>query len=153
MHTIQEFDKRYYEEVIEFLDRCLPESGRTLDLKGSYKIYCDIEGYFEYFWCMFEAGRIIGTVAVRELEVKKCELKSLYLLERYQGKGLGYELLQTAIKKARDAGYDKMYLDTISTSKRAIDLYQRIGFITTERYNENPIADVFMVLELNGLCR
>lgn len=39
-----------------------------------------------------------------------------------------------------------MYLDTLSTSKEAIRLYKKIGFVDTKRYNENKIADVFMEL-------
>ena len=42
-----------------------------------------------------------------------------------------------------------MYLDTLSTSKKAISLYKQIGFTITKRYNSNNIADVFMVLKLD----
>ncbi|MBP3887108.1 MAG: hypothetical protein J6F30_05585 [Cellulosilyticum sp.] len=44
-----------------------------------------------------------------------------------------------------------MYLDVISTSKRAISLYQKLGFIETKRYNNSQVADVFMELNLDEM--
>ena len=38
------------------------------------------------------------------------------------------------------------YLDTLSSSKRAVHLYEKAGFEQTERYNDNYTADIFMVL-------
>lgn len=42
-----------------------------------------------------------------------------------------------------------MYLDTLSSSKRAVRLYERAGFQQTERYNDNYTADTFMVLKFD----
>lgn len=111
-------------------------------------MYDNIEGFFEYFWCLFDGKDIIGTVALKRLNDEHCELKSLYLLEQYHKKGLGYQLLKTAILKAQQDGYKEMYLDTLSSSKKAISLYEKRGFIKTERYNTNYTADIFMVLKL-----
>lgn len=41
-----------------------------------------------------------------------------------------------------------MRLDTISTSANAIGLYRRLGFRDIDRYDDNPLADVFMELDL-----
>lgn len=72
----------------------------------------------------------------------------MYLLQKYHGQGLGSKLLKKAVDYANSAGYKKMYLDTLSTSTRAIRLYEKAGFRRIERYNENFVADVFMVKEL-----
>ncbi len=71
---------------------------------------------------------MIGTAALKKLDSDKCELKSLYLLEQYHKKGLGQLLLNTAIQEAKQNGYGEMYLDTLSSSKRAVRLYERAGF-------------------------
>lgn len=91
---------------------------------------------------------MIGTSAVTELDNTSCELKSLYLLERYHGMGHGKCLLRKAIDYAKEFGYEKMYLDSLSTSKKAIALYRRTGFADTEKYNSSERSDVFMVLDL-----
>lgn len=49
----------------------------------------DIDNYFEAFWCMFDHDKIIEAVVIKELGENSCELKSLYLLERYHGMGYG----------------------------------------------------------------
>ena len=94
--------------------KCLPQSGRSLELTGRHKIYCNIDEVFEYFWCLFDEEEMIGTAALRKINDKHCELKSLYLFEQYHKKGLGYQLLKTAILKAQQDGYKEMYLDTLS---------------------------------------
>lgn len=144
-----EYQKEFEQLLIEFLEQCLPESGRALDLQTRHGLYLDIEHNFKAFWCMFDNDKIIGTVGVKELDNASCELKSLYLLEKYHGMGYGKCLLSKAIDYAKKAGYGKMYLDSLSTSTKAIGLYRRSGFADTERYNENERSDVFMVLDLN----
>lgn len=49
---------------------------------------------------------------------------------------------------ARTLGYKRVYLDTISTSKDALNLYRKAGFVETDRYNDNNHADAFMVMDL-----
>ena len=53
-----------------------------------------------------------------------------------------------AIYFAKQVGYEEMYLDSLSTSKKALDLYGKVGFVQTERYNQSQTADVFMALKL-----
>lgn len=147
------YNKKYEPLLIDFLEQCLPESGRALDVNGRHSFYKDIESYFKAFWCMFDQGKVIGAVAVKELDDISCELKSLYLLKRYHGRGYGKCLLKTAITYAKESGYERMYLDSLSTSKKAIALYCKAGFVDTERYNQNERSDVFMVLDLKSNCR
>lgn len=130
------------------MQQCLPESGRTLDLNGRHEFYRDIENDFAAFWCMFDKDKIVGTAAVKELDKKRCELKSLYLFECYHGKGLGQCLLGKAVDFAKESGYEEMYLDSLSTSRKALALYRKVGFVPTEKYNQNEYADIFMVLNL-----
>lgn len=145
---ITEYDQKLESRLFAFLEKCLPESGRSLDLNGRHSFYKGISGHFDVFLCMTDGETIIGTVAVRRMNDKDCELKSLYLLEKYHGLGLGRKLLETAVRYAADSGYERMYLDSLSTSKRALKLYRMAGFTDTEKYNDSIFSDVFMVLEL-----
>ena len=144
------YDKENESLLFDFLERCLPESGRALDIDGRHSFYKDIENCFKAFWCMYDHEGIIGVVAVKALDEISCELKSLYLLEQYHGKGYGRCLLERAVSFAKECGYQKMYLDSLSTSKKAIALYRKNGFVDTPKYNQSERSDVFMVLELNN---
>ena len=97
---------------------------------------------------MLDGEEIIGTAALKRMDERRCELKFLYLYKRFQGKGLGRKLLETVIWEAAHRGYREMCLDTLSTSVRALALYEKVGFVRTERYNENHDADIFMVLKI-----
>jgi len=149
MFSIKKYNKQYNNCLFQFLEICLPQSGRSLELAGRHKMYYNIDEYFEYFWCLFDEKNMIGTVALKKLNNEHCELKSLYLLEQYHQKGLGYQLLKTAILKAQQDSYKEMYLDTLSSSTKAISLYGKMGFVRIEKYNNNYAADVFMVLKLD----
>ena len=142
------YDPKYEPLLISFLETCLPESHRCLEINGRHRYYLHIAEHFAGFWCMFDGRKIIGTVAISELNSSCCELKSLYLSERYHGMGYGKKLLQYAINQAKKHGYQKMYLDSLSTSTKAVSLYRRAGFVDTEKYNASIYSDVFMVLEL-----
>ena len=125
MFSIKEYNRQYNNCFFKFLQKCYPESGRSLELNGRHKIYHNIDEVFEFFWCLFDGKYMIGTVALKKMNDEKCELKSLYLFERYHKKGLGYQLLKTAILKAQQDGYKEMYLDTLSSSTKAISLYEK----------------------------
>jgi len=61
----------------------------------------------------------------------------------FRGLGLGRRLMQAAIDHARAAGAEAIYLDTVPAAMpEANRLYAAMGFRQTERYNDNPVADV-----------
>ncbi|MCR5121852.1 MAG: GNAT family N-acetyltransferase [Ruminococcus sp.] len=147
---LTEYRSEHLPELLLFLEKCLPESGRTLDTSGRHAYYLDIPAHFSGFWCLFADGKLIGTVAVAKLDDNNCELKSLYLYESFQGRGFGRSLLERAVSFASESGYEHMYLDTFSTSERAVKLYRRAGFRDTQKYRSSLRSDVFMILDLKG---
>ena len=94
--------------VLAFLEECLPQSGRTWDPAGRHRLYGSIGASFDDFWCLLDGGNVVGTAALKKLDGAKCELKALYLLQAYHGRGLGRRLLETAISRARETGYKEM---------------------------------------------
>lgn len=134
-------------EVLHFLEEVLPESGRNLDAVAIQQYVKSLE-QFEKVWCLYDGSSLIGTVGIRRLDEINCELKALYLYSKYHGQGLGYRLLSTALEEAKRAGFVAMYLDTISTSERAIKLYKSVGFEAIEQYKETIRSDVFMRKQL-----
>ncbi|KAI4172325.1 MAG: hypothetical protein LQ343_003583 [Gyalolechia ehrenbergii] len=86
---------------------------------------------------------ILGCVALRALSpsAKICEMKRLYVTPSARGMGLGTALALAIIDVAREYGYKRMKLDTLSTMTAARGLYGSLGFVETEAYNETPIAE------------
>ena len=96
-----------------------------------------------------ESGRFLGCVALRPLEDKICEMKRLYVKPDYRGRGIGRILACSIIDRAREIGYAKMRLDTISTMQEARTLYYSIEFKNIKAYRYSPLDEPsFMELEL-----
>lgn len=148
MIQLREFLPEMQNRVIDFLASVFSESGKFFEPEGRHSSFVDIKKNFIGFWCLFDDEVIIGTVALKKINDEVCELKGLYLFEKYQGLKLGYRLAATAIEFAKIKGFNRIVLDTISTYQKAIRLYNGLGFVSIERYNDNQKADVFMALDL-----
>ena len=142
------YNVKYKQGVFEFTDTCFEELGKKFEPSGRHSFYNDIDNTFEIFYCLTDNDKVIGTVALKKLDDYTVELKALYLDRAYRGKGLGKKLINKAIDDARFRGYKSIFLDSMSQYKDALSLYEKAGFKSTERYNDNPYADVFMRFDL-----
>ena len=95
-------------------------------------------------------GEPAGCIAMRKLDEGVCEMKRLYLRPDARGLGLGSGLIEKLMDEARDAGYQKMRLDTYPPKMgKAVDLYRSHGFQPIPSYYRNPHSDVlFMEADL-----
>jgi GNAT superfamily N-acetyltransferase len=84
----------------------------------------------------------IGCVALRNKSNGTCEMKRLYVVDAYKGKGIGRKLSMEIICKASELGYKKMILDTLDRLRPALQLYFALGFKETTAYYNNPLHNV-----------
>ena len=94
-------------------------------------------------------GHTAGCIAVRAFQDGACEMKRLYVREAFQGRGCGLFLAERAIAWAREAGYERMLLDTLPAMTSAQRMYERLGFREVEPYRFNPVPGTrYMELSL-----
>ncbi len=98
------------------------------------------EHYFNrqgIFLVALDKDKVIGTGAIRRLEGATCELKRLWLLEAYQGQGIGLRITQQLLDFAKSQHFRLVQLKTSPNQIRAIRFYERLGF-----HRVNPVDDL-----------
>lgn len=83
-------------------------------------------------------GELAGGVAYRSLDDGTCEMKRMYVLDDFQGLGIGRLLCQSLIEHAATSGYRAMRLDTGFLNCEAMALYARLGFHERDAYSQYP---------------
>lgn len=96
-----------------------------------------------------EDGSIIGAYGLYPGEEHTCELRKMYLHKAHRGKELGKFLLEDALSKARQLGFERMVLETASVLKEAIALYKSYGFVEYDPQHMSSRCDQAYLLELN----
>ncbi len=93
---------------------------------------------------------VAGCIALRPLESNVCEMKRLFVREKFRGMQIGKMLIERLIADAKNIGYDAMRLDTFPPKMgKAVRLYESYGFRTIDPYYDNPNGEVlFMELRL-----
>jgi putative acetyltransferase len=89
------------------------------------------------FLVIADGEQVVGSGAVRCYESKTAEIKRVWLLKPYRGKGLGKALMQMLIDFARQAGYERIWLQVGSPELQpeAIGLYEKFGFYPIPVYH------------------
>lgn len=84
--------------------------------------------------------------------IKPLEIRRIYALQEYLGKGVGKELMRATINEARQRGCDSVWLGVWEKNQRAIDFYKKWGFreVGTHIFSvgDDPQNDYVMELEL-----
>jgi putative acetyltransferase len=66
-----------------------------------------------------------------------CELRKMYFLPQARGRGAGAAMMQRCLDAARELGFRRCYLETLSGMDAAMRLYDRSGF----RRIDAPMGD------------
>ncbi len=125
----------------------------TLEEFGANKpgtVYFDIETdhLFELFsktpgsayQVAIQDGKLVGGAGIYptpNLPEGTCELVKMYLLAAARGKGVGRTLIEQAFQLASNLGYQAIYLETMPELKKAIYIYEKMGF----QYLKGPMGN------------
>jgi GNAT superfamily N-acetyltransferase len=82
--------------------------------------------------------QISGAGAFRRLADGSCEMKRLFVSERFKGRGIGRRLAEALINAARTDGFELMRLDTGNLLTEAITMYRKLGFKDCAPHLEYP---------------
>jgi putative acetyltransferase len=122
--------------------------GKDRDLDDIEKNFSSNNGFFGV--AVHEGTNLlVGTFGIHPMDHDICELRKMYLLKTVRGQGLGKWLLDTAIQKAREKHYKKIFLETISPLTAAIALYKKFGFKEVKPKEINERVDQAFELDIH----
>lgn len=122
-----------------------PESIHALNIEGLKKPEIT-------FWSAWEQGQLLGCGALKELDQKHGEIKSMRTSSSHLRKGVARKVLQFIIEEAKSRGYERVSLETGSMDafEPARKLYSSFGFQYCQPfsdYTDDPNS-VFMTKKL-----
>lgn len=82
------------------------------------------------FWTAWDGAALMGCGALKELDARHGEIKSMRTDAAHLRKGVAAAILETILTTARHRGYERLSLETGSNAPfwPAHQLYQRYGF-------------------------
>lgn len=83
------------------------------------------------YFVIEENGKILGGGGIAKLDNSDeniCELQKMYFLQEVRGKGIGLQIIEKCLQKAKEFGYEKCYLETLPEMLVAQKLYKKVGF-------------------------
>lgn len=97
-------------------------------------LHCMFETYQKpksAYFVVVQNNKIIGGAGVAQLENVEdvvCELQKMYFLPEARGRGVGTQIMEFCVAKAREFSYEKIYLETMEYMTHAQKLYKQSGF-------------------------
>jgi putative acetyltransferase len=93
-----------------------------------------------------------GLYPTEGLDADTIELVKMYLRPEARGKGLGKSLILRCIEHAAIRGYRKIYLETMSELDKAVNVYEKLGFVLLDSPLGNSghhSCELWMVKEID----
>ena len=115
--------KQLNEEWISQYFKMEPSDYKSLDHPQEYII--DKGGHI--LVALYQ-GEPVGTCALIKMDDSTFELAKMAVSPKAKGKGIGWLLGNAAINKAREINAEKLYLESNTILKPAINLYHKLGF-------------------------
>ena len=126
-------------------DHSPPESIHALDVNG-------LQAPDITFWTMRAGNELLGCIALKQLDEKHGEIKSMRTVSAHLRKGIAAALLEHLVAEARRRPYERLSLETGSGPgfEAAHALYRKFGFEYCgpfASYRDDPFSR-FMTLKL-----
>lgn len=127
------------EDMQNFLDNFFNEEQLTKEVSDENDLYyfAEVEGRpVGYLQFMEDYG---GFPLIKKW--KALELKRIYVLKEYQGKGIAQQLMDFIIEQARQGAYEVIWLGVWENNHRAKQFYKKYGFEESGHTHDFPIGN------------
>ena len=118
-------------EIARFLRQHLEEMHRITPLGSVHALALeDLRRPEITFWSAWEGDELVGCGALKELDSRSGEIKSMRTAETRRGRGIGSRILDHIVREAERRGYRFLVLETgaLPAFAAARSFYERHGF-------------------------
>lgn len=142
IREIQQKDNKAIANVIRtvFISDDYPKTGTAFEDPQLNQMFETYQQPNSIYFVVESSNQIVGGGGISQLQSSDeniCELQKMYFLEEARGKGLGFQMIQKCLEKAKEFGFEKCYLETLPEMKNAQKLYQKVGF----QYIDSPLGE------------
>ena len=142
-------------EVHELLTKHFIEL-RSVSLEGSAHVL-DINGLRDpsiKFWSLWENETLIGSGALKFLDIEHGEFKSIRVSDKFRNQGNGIKVINHLINEAKKLNIKRLSLETGAGKFFIIarKLFNKSGFKTCKPFShyKNDINSVYMTMLINN---
>ena len=122
-----------FTNLVQLLDASLAETDG--DEHAFYHQFNGLDD-IKYRLVAYLDGTAIAIGAIKELTPNAVEVKRMYTLPEYRGKGIGSRVLTALEHWANTLGYEACMLETGKRQPDAIALYQKNGYVVIPNYGQ-----------------
>jgi GNAT superfamily N-acetyltransferase len=135
--TPAEFDlgRELWREYAKAIDDPAWFPGFEAELADLHKTHAPPDGLFMLAW---EGNEPAGCGALRRLDEDHAELRRVFVLPKFRGRGLARTISVSLMGEARRLGYAAVRLDIPPKMAEAIKLYESLGFRAIPPYASQP---------------
>lgn len=119
-------------------------------------MYCAYQADNKAFYVVVKDHQVLGIGGLAPLDGEEhsgiCELRKMYFDPQLRGLGIGKQMIDKCIAKAKEIGFHTMYLETIPEMTAAQGLYKSRGFEYLDKAKGNTChsaCQVFMQKKLS----
>lgn len=91
---------------------------------------------------------VVACGGIQRHDARHAEIKRMWVHGDWRGAGLGGRMLAALEAQVAALGYPTVVLDTNAALTEAIAMYERSGYRSIERYNDNPYAHRWFAKDL-----
>ena len=142
IRLVRQLDNHVLAQVLRdvLIEMNVPKQGTAFadpELDAIYDTYLAEKANY---WVVCLGNHILGGAGIAPLcdgPIGYCELQKMYFLPDARGKGLGNQMIQKCLTKAKSYGFTDCYLETMPNMIDAQRLYKKWGFT----YIDSPLGN------------
>lgn len=136
-------DKDFH-SLVEHLDRYL--SGINGDLDSFFSSHNKLHD-IHHVVLFYDDEKPVACGAFKKYEEDSAEIKRMFVLPEYRGKGIASIVLGESEDWAAEEGFQYTVLETAKTMEPAVNLYKKLGYIIIPNYGQYIGVDLSVCMQ------